>query len=47
LAGVAQDWGLMQEDGMHPNARAQPLMLDNVWPGLEPLIRDRLPAARR
>jgi acyl-CoA thioesterase-1 len=44
LAGVAEDWGLMQDDGMHPNAEAQPRMLDNVWPALEPLILDTLPA---
>jgi acyl-CoA thioesterase-1 len=43
LAGVADDWGLMQSDGMHPNARAQPRMLDNVWPGLAPLILDTSP----
>jgi acyl-CoA thioesterase-1 len=40
LAGVADDWGLMQADGLHPNADAQPRMLDNVWPALEPLVRD-------
>ena len=27
---------LMQRDGIHPNADAQPLLLDNVWPVLEP-----------
>jgi acyl-CoA thioesterase-1 len=40
LAGVAEDWGLMQADGLHPAAEAQPRMLDNVWRGLEPLIGD-------
>ncbi len=40
LAGVADDWGLMQADGLHPTADAQPRMLDNVWPGLEPLLRE-------
>jgi len=43
LAGVADDWGLMQADGLHPNADAQPKILDNVWPGLEPLIQDTSP----
>jgi acyl-CoA thioesterase I len=43
LAGVADDWALMQADGLHPNADAQPRMLDNVWPGLDPLIRDTSP----
>ena len=38
LENVALDWNLMQSDGHHPNAAAQPLMLDNVWPYLEPLL---------
>jgi acyl-CoA thioesterase-1 len=29
---------LMQEDGMHPTAAAQPQILDNVWPHLELLL---------
>jgi lysophospholipase L1-like esterase len=24
---------------MHPNEAGQPLLLDNVWPKLEPLLR--------
>lgn len=39
LDGVALDDSLMQADGIHPNARAQPLMLDNVWPRLKPLLK--------
>ena len=38
LDGVAMDPGLMQADGIHPNAQAQPRLLDNVWPRLEPLL---------
>ena len=38
LEGVALDPGLMQEDGIHPNARAQPRMLENLWPALERLL---------
>jgi len=38
LAGVAEDRGLMQTDGIHPTAAAQPLILDNVWPVLKPLL---------
>ncbi|MBA2409869.1 MAG: arylesterase [Gammaproteobacteria bacterium] len=38
LDGVAQDPALMQPDGLHPKAKAQPLLLDNVWPKLRPLI---------
>ncbi|WP_151704979.1 arylesterase [Nitrincola alkalilacustris] len=39
LEGVALDWDLMQDDGIHPNAQAQPLILDTIWQHLEPLIR--------
>jgi acyl-CoA thioesterase-1 len=38
LEGVATDPGLMQADGLHPTAAAQPGLLDNVWPKLEPLL---------
>jgi hypothetical protein len=42
LEGVALDAELMQNDGIHPNARAQTLLLDNVWPVLKPLVEDGL-----
>ena len=29
---VALDKTLMQKDGIHPNAEAQPILLDNAWP---------------
>jgi len=38
LKGVAETTELMQPDGIHPSARAQPRILDNVWEGLEPLL---------
>ena len=38
LDGVAGIDGLMQPDGIHPTAAAQPRMLDNVWPALRPLL---------
>ncbi|WP_458525342.1 arylesterase [Onishia taeanensis] len=38
LEGVALEEGLMQADGLHPTAQAQPVILDNVWPTLSPLI---------
>ena len=38
LDGVAQDWDLMQNDGYHPTAQAQPRLLENVWPALQPLL---------
>jgi len=39
LEGVAGDPALIQDDGLHPRAEAQPRMLDHVWPVLEPLLR--------
>jgi acyl-CoA thioesterase-1 len=41
LAGIADQPELMQADGLHPNERGQPLLLDNVWPVLQPLLRVR------
>jgi acyl-CoA thioesterase-1 len=42
LEGVALDPALMQEDGLHPTAAAQPLILDNLWPALEPLLQSTI-----
>jgi len=39
LDGVALDDSLMQADGLHPNAAAQPRLLDTVWPKLKPLLQ--------
>lgn len=41
LEGIAVHPGLMQADGIHPTSEAQPLLLDNVWPALEPLLDAR------
>jgi acyl-CoA thioesterase-1 len=30
--------GLIQADGVHPTAKAQPLILDQIWPLIEPLL---------
>jgi acyl-CoA thioesterase-1 len=38
LDGVATDPALMQADGIHPTAAAQPRLLANVWPALKPLL---------
>ena len=38
LDQVADYRELMQEDGMHPNAEAQPQIMMNVWAGLQPLL---------
>lgn len=35
LEGVGGVPGLMQADGIHPTAAAQPRLLDNIWPLLE------------
>jgi acyl-CoA thioesterase I len=39
LVKVAHNPELMQEDGLHPNARGEPQVLDTVWQGLEPLLK--------
>ena len=36
---LALDLAYFQPDGIHPNAKAQPLLLDNVWIQLTPLLR--------
>ena len=38
LEGIAGDPALMQEDGIHPNTDAQPRLLAQVLPVLEPLL---------
>ncbi|HEX7113942.1 MAG TPA: arylesterase [Steroidobacter sp.] len=38
LEGVALDEELMQADGIHPTAAAQPRLLENVWPALREAI---------
>lgn len=43
MEGVALNEALMQDDGIHPNAEAQPVLLDNAWPA----ISAALEAARR
>lgn len=41
LTGVADNPALMQGDGIHPRAEAQPRIVDNVWPVLEPLLNEQ------
>jgi acyl-CoA thioesterase I len=41
LQKVALDPSLMQEDGLHPNADAEPIVLDTLWPYLKPVIDNR------
>ncbi|MBW8453485.1 arylesterase [Stutzerimonas stutzeri] len=38
LEGAAGVPSMMQGDGVHPTAEAQPVLLENVWPALEPLL---------
>jgi acyl-CoA thioesterase-1 len=47
LERVALDLDLIQPDGIHPTAAAQPLLLDNVWPVLEKKLRKPAKTAAR
>ena len=38
MEGIALNKELMQDDGIHPNAEAQTVLLDNAWP----MINDAL-----
>ena len=38
LTYVAGDPKLMQEDGIHPKTQAQPIIVNNVWPVLLPML---------
>jgi acyl-CoA thioesterase-1 len=38
LEDVALVKSLMQEDGLHPNAKAQPVIADKIWHYLRPLL---------
>lgn len=38
LEGIGGVPSMMQPDGIHPTAEAQPVLLDNVWPTLKPLL---------
>lgn len=40
LDQVAENRTLMQQDGIHPTADAQPRIMRNVWAGLEPMLED-------
>lgn len=39
LDGIALDPALMQDDGLHPVASAEPRVLETVWKQLQPLLR--------
>ena len=38
IDGIPQQPELMQDDGIHPKAEAQWMILENVWPVLEPML---------
>jgi len=38
IDGIPQQPELMQNDGIHPRAEAQGMILENVWPVLAPLL---------
>ncbi len=38
LEGVATVPNMMQEDGIHPTVEAQPVVLENVWKHVQPLL---------
>ncbi len=39
IDSVALEPGLMQDDGVHPNAAAQPRLLDALWPEIRALLQ--------
>ena len=39
LERIALAPGMLQADGLHPTAKAQPIMLESMWPALKPLLR--------
>ena len=46
LEGIALRRDLFQDDNLHPNERAQGLLLDNVWKGLRPMLGQGSASAR-
>ena len=39
LEGIAEQRELFQPDNIHPSEQAQPLILENVWAALRPLLK--------
>ena len=42
MEGVALNEELMQDDGIHPTAQAQPILLDNAWPIISEALAGRM-----
>jgi acyl-CoA thioesterase-1 len=38
LDGIALDQEFFQQDGIHPTSEAQPIILENVWKQLQPML---------
>ncbi|MEX1237318.1 MAG: arylesterase, partial [Pseudomonadales bacterium] len=38
LEGIATSQSMLQRDGIHPKPEAQPLMVEQIWPKLRPLL---------
>jgi acyl-CoA thioesterase-1 len=43
LAGIVDKPDMFQADQIHPTQQAQPLLLNNVWPAVRPLLRTSSP----
>ncbi len=41
MEGIALNDELLQEDRIHPNAAAQPILLDNAWPIIHATLQER------
>lgn len=41
FAGFGEDLAFFQPDRIHPTAEAQPRLLNNVWPVLQPMLRSK------
>ena len=41
LDGIADDPSQFQADQIHPTAAAQPRLLDNIWPSVQPLLNGK------
>ncbi len=39
LETIAANPNLIQDDGLHPNAIGQPIILENIWSKLQPLLK--------
>ena len=44
MDGIALNEELMQDDGIHPTAEAQPILLDNAWPIISEALAGRMSA---